>query len=725
VSLLTDNGLPKSVGNDVVALISDINDRVIRVNTIANATAKSSLVVGSTVLVKEYATGYGIINAVYDIVASGTGTEDKIIYHNSDTVGAFQLKLRLGKGQVNIQLAGAANDGSDVSTEWQRAVSFIEDNSVNDYYLYLPNGTYEIRHRHVSRVSIIGESMRGVRVEHNDQEAGAALSIRALGYMDAAETKNNIQPIGETAVSTRAKLDAQGAGLNYVTCKTPSEADNFSVGDTVMVAAGKNPFDADDTNLWRYVRPLKIKRIDASTGKVELSQVIPTPLSNDGFAVGEPYYNPSDWVASTSYTKGDVVYGNSLVGIDADLAADADRWLLICENLGASINSPGNDRTPVMQKMESPCIAPQFSNFTIAFTASKTPLACFYITATYDAYIHNVEIEGSYNNAILWGGQNSQASWRRVNHNGSATSEAAYAYCRAWTSDVEGFESEAVSGAGVSGKEFQPMIFLEGFANLSLNAVKLSRTLFQSLARIIVVQAGCKLSIKNSELWGAGNPITTTGSGVIAKNITSGTDSDPYHWKSIITSAGGNSIQGNYYSALMPTNTLSNFAGNTFYLTNLAYNYDIRLGRDHYVFVVDDVEVVQQSFTPSESKTDTNVTAGDSVPVAFQAKGNYWVVRIEVYYENAPAGASIDVSPYIEWVGGNYSPMWNNSFASDRSTVTVSANSPHAAFNNGAISGQRLLLTARSDRFGFRYTSNSSATGGTLHVRFYTMRDSE
>jgi hypothetical protein len=96
---------------------SEIN-RNVNHNTIALARADTSLssLIGtkSTVTVKEYATGYGIINAIYDVVAAGTGTDDGFECHDSTgaAVGLFQLKLRVPR-EIDIQLAGAPLNGTD------------------------------------------------------------------------------------------------------------------------------------------------------------------------------------------------------------------------------------------------------------------------------------------------------------------------------------------------------------------------------------------------------------------------------------------------------------------------------------------------------------------------------------------------------------------------------------------------------------------------------------
>ena len=77
--------------------------RVVYHDTISDALADTSYRVGLTIVnVKEYASGKGIINATYDVVTSGSGTEDGYEYHDDTIDGSqYQLKLRI---QLTIQL---------------------------------------------------------------------------------------------------------------------------------------------------------------------------------------------------------------------------------------------------------------------------------------------------------------------------------------------------------------------------------------------------------------------------------------------------------------------------------------------------------------------------------------------------------------------------------------------------------------------------------------------
>lgn len=121
-------------------LIDDIVAPIIkRYTTINTAVSDTTLEVGDVVLVKEYATGKGVINAVYDVVAAATGTNDGFQYH--DTNGSLQLQLRVPYW-VSVKLAGAYGDNTnDDTTAIMAAYNYV---GANGGVLYIPDGQYYI-----------------------------------------------------------------------------------------------------------------------------------------------------------------------------------------------------------------------------------------------------------------------------------------------------------------------------------------------------------------------------------------------------------------------------------------------------------------------------------------------------------------------------------------------------------------------------------------------------
>ena len=107
-------------------------------NTLALALASNALSVGDVVTIKEYTSGKGIINAKYDVVASGTGTADGFEFHNDTITGStFQLQLRI-PDIVNIKLGGVYGDNSQDSDTLINVVT--THTSVKN--VFWPAGTY-------------------------------------------------------------------------------------------------------------------------------------------------------------------------------------------------------------------------------------------------------------------------------------------------------------------------------------------------------------------------------------------------------------------------------------------------------------------------------------------------------------------------------------------------------------------------------------------------------
>lgn len=117
-------------------------------STVAAATADDTLPIGAVVLVKEYASGKGIINAIYDVVdpnGADGGTDDGFEYHDSDTASLFQLKLRVPTDKVNVKLAGAYGDGSNNDLSAIHAVrDYLLANGGGEVYFPPTSNSYDL-----------------------------------------------------------------------------------------------------------------------------------------------------------------------------------------------------------------------------------------------------------------------------------------------------------------------------------------------------------------------------------------------------------------------------------------------------------------------------------------------------------------------------------------------------------------------------------------------------
>lgn len=116
-----------------ISVFGGANQPTVNHATIASALADTSIIVGDVVLVKEYATGQGVIDAIYDVVASGTDTEDGFEFHNDTIDGStFRLKLRIPPGNVNLLYAGTADVGASINTI--TAAGYLK--------IFIPTGSY-------------------------------------------------------------------------------------------------------------------------------------------------------------------------------------------------------------------------------------------------------------------------------------------------------------------------------------------------------------------------------------------------------------------------------------------------------------------------------------------------------------------------------------------------------------------------------------------------------
>ncbi len=115
-----------------------ISDIGVSKATIADAKADNSLaaLIGTDgyVTVKEYATGKGVIDANYDVVAAATGTDDGFEYHDSDTAGLFQLRLRLDTKTNAIHAGCVGDDSTDNATAIANYMAHVRSTAGKAYF---------------------------------------------------------------------------------------------------------------------------------------------------------------------------------------------------------------------------------------------------------------------------------------------------------------------------------------------------------------------------------------------------------------------------------------------------------------------------------------------------------------------------------------------------------------------------------------------------------------
>jgi hypothetical protein len=244
---------------------------------------------------------------------------------NKDDISSLKMKVR-----VSVTDFGAKGDGiTDDINAFNDCNTYC---TTMNKVMFIPNGDYKLSQAFLPTCSMEGESRSGVKL--NFYHASGERSIRV--YKIGARPLKYAEPLSNAPVEMgeikRALLLDQPAFLNYVTCATPSDANQFSVGDYVHIASGKDPFDADDS-LSRYAMIWRIEEINTTTGKITLNGVIDEHLSDDGFNPTSKYYNPSNWANSTAYVIGDVVY-------QASSATNAPSGVYECWSAGTS-NSSG------------------------------------------------------------------------------------------------------------------------------------------------------------------------------------------------------------------------------------------------------------------------------------------------------------------------------------------------------------------------------------------------
>ena len=170
-------------------------------NTLALALVSNALSVGDVVTIKEYAAGKGIINATYDVVASGTGTADGFEYHNDTITGStFQLKLRI-PDIVNIKLGGVYGDNSQDSDTLINVVT--THTGVKN--VFWPVGTYRCDGpiTPIDGQTWIGESKFDTKIVNTGYNGGL-ITIGALAYVTIKnlyiEGTNNVSNTSERNV---------------------------------------------------------------------------------------------------------------------------------------------------------------------------------------------------------------------------------------------------------------------------------------------------------------------------------------------------------------------------------------------------------------------------------------------------------------------------------------------------------------------------------------------
>jgi hypothetical protein len=133
-----EDGLENVSPSDVDITTVITQDLTTTKDTIAAAKADDDLVIGSTVLVSEFTVG-NPINRFYKVVASGTGTEDNFIYHDSTTASLFQLEIILD-GEIWAEDAGWFNDGTITPIQSETIAHYCRDNNRT---LNFKGGTYD------------------------------------------------------------------------------------------------------------------------------------------------------------------------------------------------------------------------------------------------------------------------------------------------------------------------------------------------------------------------------------------------------------------------------------------------------------------------------------------------------------------------------------------------------------------------------------------------------
>jgi hypothetical protein len=155
-----------------------VSDSAIQKATIAAATSDDSLAdsIGDYVRVAEYTAGKPI-DALYEIVASGTGTDDGGSYHDSDTLNAFQLKLILERIAFPALWGAVYDDSTDDSTAIANMVAFTKTFDLQDKTYYL--GTID----DTNTVAIDIQSTDGVNI----YSSGATLRVDDGGATGAQQ----------------------------------------------------------------------------------------------------------------------------------------------------------------------------------------------------------------------------------------------------------------------------------------------------------------------------------------------------------------------------------------------------------------------------------------------------------------------------------------------------------------------------------------------------------
>jgi hypothetical protein len=327
--------------------------------------------------------------------------------------------------RINVRDHGAVGDG--VTDDSPAVLEAQKRAYAMGAQLFFPSGSYRIRsvdhpalvRMFPVRVGWIGEDRQSTTIIYE------STGIHSRGLSAVPEPGPiNPQRLATRATSPRALLVQQAAGRREVTVAAARQAEQFSSGDAVFLAVGKNPYDADDAGLFRYVGIYDVEQVDPATGEITLDRIIPVPLTVeapfDGTAGDVP-----DYAIGASYEKGDIAFhdhsfyralnagvahaapsasrtqGATGQGAQAASSVAGVAWRRLTNNIccppdgSDGMSKAGQDYRPFLQKIEGLRPFLSLQDLTVRAAGSEPHIMAVDFRGVQNGLIDDVEVIGN------------------------------------------------------------------------------------------------------------------------------------------------------------------------------------------------------------------------------------------------------------------------------------------------------------------------------------------